>query len=74
MSDCRFSKSGELLLTSSFDGTIKIWGTRDWRILRILSGHDGKVMSADFSPIDEKHIVSVGYDRTVKLWAHKDEF
>jgi WD40 repeat protein len=35
--------------------------------------HSGKVMSCDFSR-DEKHIVSVGFDRTIKLWTHKDEF
>ena len=35
--------------------------------------HSGKVMSCDFSR-DEKHIVSAGFDRTIKLWAHKDEF
>lgn len=74
ISDARYSKSGELLLTSSFDGMVKVWGTRDYRILRSLTGHSGKVMSSDFSPTDEKHIISAGYDRTLKLWAHKDEF
>ena len=61
------------MLTSSFDGTIKIWGTRDYRLLQTLQGHIGKVMSADFSP-DEKHILSVGFDRTIKYWTHRDEY
>jgi U4/U6 small nuclear ribonucleoprotein PRP4 len=73
LSDLRYSKSGELLLTSSFDHTVKVWCARDFHILRTLAGHNGKVMSADFSP-DEKHVISSGYDRTIKLWAHKDEF
>ena len=74
ISDLRYSKSGEMLMTSSFDGNVKIWGYRDYQLLRSLSGHLGKVMACDFSPKDEKHVVSVGFDRTLKLWAHKDEF
>ena len=74
ISDLRYSRSGEMLMTSSFDGCVKIWGYRDYQLLRSLSGHLGKVMACDFSPLDEKHVVSVGFDRTLKLWAHKDEF
>lgn len=35
---------GEALLSTSFDGTVRVWGTRDWRKLADLSGHEGKVM------------------------------
>ncbi|CEG41234.1 u4 u6 small nuclear ribonucleoprotein [Plasmopara halstedii] len=74
VSDVRYSPgSNELLLSASYDSSIKIWRTRDWKLMSTLRGHDGKVMSADFSP-DEKHIVSCGFDRTFKLWAHEDEF
>ncbi|OWZ24307.1 hypothetical protein PHMEG_000669 [Phytophthora megakarya] len=73
VSDIRFSPgSGELLLSASYDSSIKLWRTRDWSLLTTLRGHDGKVMSADFAP-DEKHIVSCGFDRTFKLWAHENE-
>ena len=74
ISDLRYSCSGETLITSSFDGTIKVWGTRDHKLLRSLTGHLGKVMGCDVSSKDERHIVSVGFDRTVKIYAHKDEF
>ncbi|EGZ17385.1 hypothetical protein PHYSODRAFT_314758 [Phytophthora sojae] len=74
VSDVRFSPgSGELLLSASYDSTIKLWRTRDWKLITTLRGHDGKVMSADFAP-DEKHVVSCGFDRTFKLWAHENEF
>ncbi|ETL92067.1 hypothetical protein L917_09532, partial [Phytophthora nicotianae] len=74
VSDVRFSPgSGELLLSASYDSTIKLWRTRDWKLMTTLRGHDGKVMSADFAP-DEKHIVTCGFDRTFKLWAHENEF
>ncbi|KAG6969560.1 hypothetical protein JG688_00005255 [Phytophthora aleatoria] len=74
VSDVRFSPgSSELLLSASYDSSIKLWRTRDWKLMTTLRGHDGKVMSADFAP-DEKHIVSCGFDRTFKLWAHENEF
>ena len=72
ISDVRFSSSGELLTTSSFDGAINIWNARNYEILRSMTGHSGKVMCCDMSP-DEKYVVSGGYDRTVKLWANKAE-
>ena len=74
ISDLRYSYTGETLITSSFDGTVKVWGTRDHKLLRSLTGHLGKVMGCDISPKDERHILSVGFDRTVKIYAHKDEF
>ncbi|GMF25119.1 unnamed protein product [Phytophthora fragariaefolia] len=74
VSDVRFSPgSGELLLSASYDSSIKLWRTRDWKLMATLRGHDGKVMSADFAP-DERHVVSCGFDRTFKLWAHENEF
>lgn len=74
ISDLRYSPSGETLLTSSFDGSLKLWGTRDHKMLRSLTGHLGKVMSCDISPVDERHVLSAGFDRTIKLFAHRDEF
>ena len=40
----------------------------------ISNNNAGKIMSCDINPIDEKHIVSVSYDRSIKVWAHKDEY
>lgn len=74
VSEVKFSPgSSELLLSASYDASIKMWRTRDWKLLATLKGHDGKVMSADFAP-DETHIVSCGFDRTFKFWAHEREF
>lgn len=74
VSEVRFSpQSGELLATASYDATLKLWRARDWKLLATLAGHDGKVMAADFAP-DEQHLVSCGFDRTFKLWAHESEF
>lgn len=74
VSEVKFSPgSSELLLSASYDSSVKLWRTRDWKLMATLKGHDGKVMGADFSP-DEKHIVSCGFDRTFKSWAHEREF
>lgn len=65
--------SGEYILTSSYDKTCKLWNTRDWSLLKTLSGHEGYVTGVDISR-DEKHFVTASYDRTWKHWAHESEF
>ncbi|GBF89870.1 U4,U6 small nuclear ribonucleoprotein [Raphidocelis subcapitata] len=41
---------GHYLISSSYDATIKVWSTRDWTLLKVLAGHEGKVMAADVAP------------------------
>jgi U4/U6 small nuclear ribonucleoprotein PRP4 len=38
ISDARYSSSGELLVTSSFDGSVKVWGTRNYCLLANFQG------------------------------------
>lgn len=56
------------LVTSSYDGTAKVWAHPTWGPLKNLAGHEGKVMGIDVSP-DLKYIATASYDRTFKLWA-----
>lgn len=58
---------GESLCSSSFDGTVRLWSSRDWNMLKVLRGHEGKVMGAGFVN-QGKGVVSVGFDKTLKLW------
>lgn len=56
---------GEYLVSSSFDGTAKVWSARDWKMLTTLRGHEGKVMGAG---ILKDSVVTCGFDKTLKLW------
>lgn len=63
---------GDFLLTASFDNTCKIWDVSDWSVVKILAGHEGRVMAADISP-DTKYVASAAFDRTWKLWCDETE-
>ncbi|KAF9429080.1 hypothetical protein BGZ76_001840 [Entomortierella beljakovae] len=64
----RPSKSGVYLGSCSFDGTVKIWSSDDWKLQKSLVGHTSQVTGLDISN-DGRFIGSSGYDRTFKLWA-----
>ncbi|KAL0145985.1 WD40 repeat-like protein [Mucor lusitanicus] len=63
--------AGLYLTTSGYDGCVKIWSGDDFRLVKSLDGHDGKVMGVDVSR-DNNFIASSGYDRTFKLWADEN--
>lgn len=52
VSEVRYAPQGhgEVMLTTSFDGKIRLWGTRDFRMLNNLAGHEGKVMGGGEPP------------------------
>ncbi|KAI8618832.1 WD40-repeat-containing domain protein [Chytriomyces sp. MP71] len=60
--------TGGHLVSSSYDGTCKIFSEGDWKPLKSLAGLEGKVMSCDVSG-DGRHIVTASYDRTFKLFS-----
>ncbi|GAB5037490.1 u4 u6 small nuclear ribonucleoprotein [Nannochloropsis oceanica] len=66
-------QDGEFLATASFDGKAKVWGTRDFRLLRTLEGHEGRVVDIDWTP-DGRRLVTASHDRTFKVWADSKEF
>jgi len=43
VTDLEFDLEGEILSSSSFDGTVKVWSCRTWKCLTTLEGHQGKV-------------------------------
>ncbi|CCU98766.1 unnamed protein product [Malassezia sympodialis ATCC 42132] len=59
--------SRTFMLSTSEDGTINLYRTRDWALLRTLRGHTGRINSASAHP-SGRVALSVGADRTIRLW------
>lgn len=59
---------GSFLISSSYDGTCKIWTEGDWKPIKALAGLEGKIMCCDVSG-DGRFISTASYDRTFKLYA-----
>jgi len=55
------------LLSSSADGTIRLWNLTLWQCLVIYKGHVGPVWDVKFSPLGT-YFVSGGMDKTARLW------
>ncbi|KAL6309384.1 WD40-repeat-containing domain protein [Sparassis latifolia] len=55
------------LLSASEDGTLSLFHSRDWSVLRSLKGHKGRVNSVAVHP-SGKVALSVGKDRTLRMW------
>ena len=69
-----FDKTGKVLASGHYDGTVRLWGMADPQrptALATLTGHSGPVTSVAFSP-DGKTLASVSYDHTAKLWDVSD--
>lgn len=61
------SPNGDLLLTGSQDGLVRLWSVPMGQLLRTYAGHTGTVQSVAFSP-DGTRIVTAGADHVVLLW------
>jgi F-box and WD-40 domain protein MET30 len=61
---CKFDND-KLLVTGSYDTTIKIWNTETGVLVRTLTGHTMGVKSLVF---DDNKLISGGLDGTIKVW------
>lgn len=62
-----FSPDDQHLLTTSQDGTTRLWDATTGQDLGMLAGHTGAINSGTYSP-DGTRIATAGADGTVKIW------
>jgi guanine nucleotide-binding protein subunit beta-2-like 1 protein len=67
VSDVTISSDGNFCLSSSWDGTLRLWDLLTGETTRQFIGHKKDVLSVAFSP-DNRQIVSGSRDRSIKLW------
>ena len=64
-----FSPDGQVLVSGSYDATIRLWDVATGEQLHTLEGHTYSITSVAVSP-DGTRIASGSYDGTVLLWAY----
>ena len=64
---CAWNPGGTAWISSSHDGTLKLWDAHTGRELLSLSGHSNWVTCCAWSP-DGSRLLSGSYDGTLKLW------
>ncbi len=65
------SRDGRILVSGSYDATVRIWDPMTGNLTRTLQGHLGPVTSVAISP-DAKTIASGSHDQSIRLWATDD--
>ena len=61
------SLSGKLIVSGSYDKSVRVWDASTGDELKVLKGHRDFVTSVAFSP-DGKQIVSGAEDFSVRVW------
>ena len=61
------STDARWIVSASVDNTVKVWDSKNKRLVRTLTGHASQVMSVSLSP-DGRWIASGGLDKTIKIW------
>ena len=63
-----FNKSGDRLITGSYDRTCKIWDTNTGDELQSLEGHKNVVYAIAFNNPFGDEVVTGSFDKTARLW------
>lgn len=61
-------QDSSVLVSSSYDGTCKLWAAGSYSLIKSLVGLEGKIMSCDIAP-DGTKVATASYDRTFKIYS-----
>jgi len=67
VTDAVYSPDGKLVLSTSEDGTARVWASGSGQALHVLGGHAGPVANAIFSP-DGRAISTASADGALRSW------
>lgn len=67
VSDLDISQDSRFALSSSWDGTIRLWNLKTAETRKTLTGHDKDCLTVAFSP-DNRQIASGAMDKGLKIW------
>ena len=62
-----FNRTGDRIVTASYDKTARIWDVSNGREIAVLKGHEGPVERAEFSP-DGSRVITAARDGTARIW------
>ena len=62
-----FNRTGDRIVTASYDKTARIWDVSKGREIAVLKGHEGPVERAGFSP-DGRRVITAARDGTARIW------
>jgi len=67
VTNAAFSPDGRSIVTSSYDGTARIWDARTGSQIQVLRGHEGALWHAEFSP-NGVQVLTTSTDKTARIW------
>jgi WD40 repeat protein len=67
VSSVAFSPDGQMIVTVSYDYTVRLWDLQGTPLSQPLKGHQDLISAVAFSP-DSQMIISGSFDKTLRLW------
>uniref|UniRef100_M4C2J6 Uncharacterized protein n=1 Tax=Hyaloperonospora arabidopsidis (strain Emoy2) TaxID=559515 RepID=M4C2J6_HYAAE len=64
----RASEDGALVLGTGCDRKCFVWRVGTGRVMQTLTGHKGKVLAAEFSPVSPHEVLTGSSDRSLRVW------
>ena len=67
----RFSRDGQLLVTTGADKTARLWSVPEGRLRHVFSGHTDVVVNAEFLE-QSQQVMTSSRDGTIRYWSQSD--